>query len=608
MPSSQFNPLVSIIIPVYNGSNFLREAIFSALAQTYPNIEVIVINDGSNDNNKTDAIARSFGETIRYFYQENKGVASALNLGISQMRGDYFSWLSHDDIYLPEKIATQIKFLTSQLNKQIILYSNYELINEKNQHISYVIHDHEMLSQKPLYSILRGCIHGCSLLIPKIAFAQIDHFDTSLKTTQDYDLWFKMIKKFDFVHMENILIKSRWHDEQDSKKNARTLSEGNNLWKTFIDTVSPEDILNCENSPYQFYKSLANFLEKTPFIEAHLYAQKFYTNIIEESLLPENLNKLCVTVIIPFHNRITWTLAAILSVQSQTHQNLEILIIDNNSTDDISGLLNYIKCDSRIKYYKQPLIGASQSRNLGLSLATGEYICFLDSDDLWISDKIETQLKEMIQHNAFFSHTAYQTFNNHGYATVFNHADADFSFPAIIKYCGIATPTVMIKKTIIDKHCYQFPDHFSVAEDVCLWILISEKYTAHYINQVTTYVRLHGKNAAYDINKEIRGLINIAAFVGDRFEPSQVTAELHYLLSLINTRAVKTVPVTEEHLPCQRQQENHTQALIEAVPHSDTTVNHESWLILRCKRNRIIRLFYAILPERVQSFAKKVCR
>ena len=122
MPSSQFNPLVSIIIPVYNGSNFLREAIFSALAQTYPNIEVIVINDGSNDNNKTDAIARSFGETIRYFYQENKGVASALNLGISQMRGDYFSWLSHDDIYLPEKIATQIKFLTSQLNKQIILY------------------------------------------------------------------------------------------------------------------------------------------------------------------------------------------------------------------------------------------------------------------------------------------------------------------------------------------------------------------------------------------------------------------------------------------------------------------------------------------------------
>ena len=75
-------PLVSIVMPVYNGSNYMREAIDSALAQTYSNIEVIVVNDGSNDDGKTDAIAKEYGDRIRYFIKENGGCASALNLGI----------------------------------------------------------------------------------------------------------------------------------------------------------------------------------------------------------------------------------------------------------------------------------------------------------------------------------------------------------------------------------------------------------------------------------------------------------------------------------------------------------------------------------------------
>ena len=75
-------PLISIVIPVYNGSNFLREAIDSALAQTYKNIEIIVVNDGSADDGETERIALSYGDKIRYFKKENGGVSSALNYGI----------------------------------------------------------------------------------------------------------------------------------------------------------------------------------------------------------------------------------------------------------------------------------------------------------------------------------------------------------------------------------------------------------------------------------------------------------------------------------------------------------------------------------------------
>ena len=94
----EYDPKVSIIIPVYNGANYVSEAIDSALAQTYKNIEIIVVNDGSSDDGATEKIAKSYGDRIRYFAKENGGVSSALNFGIRQMTGEWFSWLSHDDL------------------------------------------------------------------------------------------------------------------------------------------------------------------------------------------------------------------------------------------------------------------------------------------------------------------------------------------------------------------------------------------------------------------------------------------------------------------------------------------------------------------------------
>ena len=81
----------------------MREAIDSALAQTYDNVEVIVVNDGSSDDGKTAEIAKSYRDNIKYVEKENGGVASALNRGIEEMQGDFFSWLSHDDVYEPDK-------------------------------------------------------------------------------------------------------------------------------------------------------------------------------------------------------------------------------------------------------------------------------------------------------------------------------------------------------------------------------------------------------------------------------------------------------------------------------------------------------------------------
>jgi len=279
--SEDFNPLVSIVIPVYNGSNYLREAIDSALNQKYRNIEVLVINDGSNDNGATSALALSYGNKIRYFEKENGGVASALNLGIKEMRGEYFSWLSHDDVYNSNKIRTQIEYLRGVDYRKIVLYSDYCCIDEKSELISCI--DLNLTDAKNFYyNLIMEGIHGCTLLIPKECFVKKGMFNEKLKTTQDYDLWFRFGEEYEFKHIPSHLVQYRLHSEQDSiKKDRYCLDERNNL---FINAM------NSINNKMEHLDWFFNFSKS--FLKSNLYRASisalriyFYNGLSQEYLL-----------------------------------------------------------------------------------------------------------------------------------------------------------------------------------------------------------------------------------------------------------------------------------------------------------------------------------
>jgi glycosyltransferase involved in cell wall biosynthesis len=272
-----YEPLVSIVIPVYNGSSYLREAVDSALSQTYPKIEVLVINDGSTDNGRTEEVARSYGEKIRYFSKPNGGVASALNKGIKEMKGDYFSWLSHDDVYLPDKVRTQIDILRGLENKSTLLYSDFECIDEKGVHISFLRvppfnTDHfqeELLTNPP-------ALHGCTLLIHKQCFTKAGLFDETLKTTQDYALWFLLAGIYPYRHIPQALVRSRQHAEQGS----RTLvsihdkeKEELNIW--MIDRLKEQKKLsNTQNVPARVFLKASVRLYLGDLPDASRYALK----------------------------------------------------------------------------------------------------------------------------------------------------------------------------------------------------------------------------------------------------------------------------------------------------------------------------------------------
>jgi glycosyltransferase involved in cell wall biosynthesis len=268
--------LVSIVIPVYNGSNYLAEAIDSALAQTYSHIEVLVINDGSNDNGRTEQVAMSYGDRIRYYKKENGGVASALNYGIEKMAGDYFSWLSHDDLYMAEKVARQMEALARAPSPRTVIYSNYAMFSDDPGAAMPMALRGVPPEAFRYWLTVENALHGCALLIPKAAFAECGKFDHSLRTTQDYDLWFRMATSFSFVHIPDILVKGRNHAQQDSLKlGAIVRRECNTLLSDFTVKLSEAELRQASGEPAPLaYARVASSMWVRGFFEAAMVASR----------------------------------------------------------------------------------------------------------------------------------------------------------------------------------------------------------------------------------------------------------------------------------------------------------------------------------------------
>jgi glycosyltransferase involved in cell wall biosynthesis len=245
-----YHPKVSIIIPVYNGSNYLSESINCALTQTYSNIEVIVVNDGSCDNGASEQIAQRYGDKIRYFAKQNGGVSSALNLGISKATGEWISWLSHDDLYYPNKIEKQVVFLNDLLKKdpstdlnKTVVFCDGELI-DANGRLLFRYDQRQNHTEDNLELMLRNIMHnylgGNTFLLPIECFKDIGSFNEELRTVQDFDFWYRLLfAKYRFCNVKEILVKGRIHGAQVTfTQAAKGRQEMKGFYQRFLKDLS----------------------------------------------------------------------------------------------------------------------------------------------------------------------------------------------------------------------------------------------------------------------------------------------------------------------------------------------------------------------------------
>lgn len=242
-------PLVSIVIPVYNGANYLSQAIESALAQTYKHCEILVINDGSNDEGESARIAHSYTPHIRYLSQPNGGVASALNLAIKEIRGHYFCWLSHDDLYLPQKVERQMEVLAayknerSPLKPEVAIYSDYRIFSDKGISTDIRLPIPQDTDGFRYRLALKGGLNGCTLLIPVENLRAVGGFDERLRTTQDYAMWFRLATDLRFIHLPEVLVSARVHPQQGIYTQSKVANlECQNLHATFARELIDADL------------------------------------------------------------------------------------------------------------------------------------------------------------------------------------------------------------------------------------------------------------------------------------------------------------------------------------------------------------------------------
>jgi glycosyltransferase involved in cell wall biosynthesis len=252
MPNENQNPLVSIVIPLYNGEQYLTEAIISILNQTYKNIEVIVVNDGSKDRSKEmiEEIARTDSRVI-VINQENTGIVGALNNGIATAKGPLIARMDADDISFLTRIEKQVDaFLDNP--EAVLVCSGFEVIDEDSQYMYREILPTRSSEIKRTLLLYNSIAHG-SVMFKKSAFDAVGGYSDKCGPTEDYELWGRLTTQGEFIALEGALYRWRRNTQGITLTNnpamrTFTLKNIETFWKNQPPVLlSRNDILEIGN-------------------------------------------------------------------------------------------------------------------------------------------------------------------------------------------------------------------------------------------------------------------------------------------------------------------------------------------------------------------------
>jgi len=332
-------PRVSCIIPVYNGAEHLAEAVTSILTQSYPALEIVIVDDGSTDG--TPLVAGSFGERVRYVRQGNAGPAVARNTGLAEARGELVAFLDADDRWHETKLARQAAVLEAQpeLDYVVALVQNFWTDAAAGAREQFRDHPRS----KPIPGFVTG-----ALLARRAVFGRVGGFAPERSHTDAIE-WFLRARAAGARELvvPEVLLYRRMHD----RNRSLGMSKGS------ID---------------EFLRLLKTSLDQRRAVQGSIPL---------------------VSCIIPVYNGERFLGAAVDSILAQTRQPVEIIIVDDGSTDGTPEVI--ARYGDRVRSIRQENAGPAAARNAGIALATGAVLGFLDADDLWLPDKLAVQMAEL---------------------------------------------------------------------------------------------------------------------------------------------------------------------------------------------------------------------
>lgn len=201
-------PLVSVVIPVYNGETYIEDCLRSILAQDYPALEVIVVDDGSTDS--TERRVRGFGDAVTYHRQPNSGSAVARNLGVSLARGDYIGFCDGDDLWAPHRLRQQVDFLAAQheyhavCGRFIPVPEAYTLADAAREAYRAEATLDPTMSGWAYLPLLESSIYHLDALLVRREVLQRVRFNPDYRRGQDFDFFLQLANATPIAQLDNL--------------------------------------------------------------------------------------------------------------------------------------------------------------------------------------------------------------------------------------------------------------------------------------------------------------------------------------------------------------------------------------------------------------------
>ena len=303
------NGLISIILPVYNGANFLEQSIESCLTQTHQNIELIIVNDCSTDDSltiagkyqKKDSRVKIINNII------NKKLPASLNLGHAAATGSFITWTSHDNWYAPDALQQLLSILKN--NNAGVAYSNVNIVNTDGS----VARKHTFPNPA---NILFGNVIGSCFLYRKAVFETVGGYDENLFLLEDYDFWLKATLNFKFVKLKKFLYNYRKHSDsltaQIQVDSAKKILYENNLNQVFLNfyrMVGVHDIVFMTRfSIDEMFHQKKNFLwhrDNCTILKKSMEHVGEHSFLIKKKLEEIHLEKVLASI--KYERSFTWT-------------------------------------------------------------------------------------------------------------------------------------------------------------------------------------------------------------------------------------------------------------------------------------------------------------
>jgi tetratricopeptide (TPR) repeat protein len=210
--------LVSVIIPNYNHERYVSDAIQSVLQQTYRNVEIIVVDDGSTDGSR--AVIAGFGDQVRYIWQENRGLSAARNTGIAVAAGAYIGLLDADDRVEPDYLQHLVAILAANPDTAAV-YCGYRFVDQVNRPLPQI-----EVRPLPVDAVYNALLYGNflvpeAMLVRRSCYTRVGPFDETLRACEDWDMWLRIAQNHPVLATDKILTRHRVLPESMSSDPVR---------------------------------------------------------------------------------------------------------------------------------------------------------------------------------------------------------------------------------------------------------------------------------------------------------------------------------------------------------------------------------------------------